>query len=153
MIERILILVGLAAGICVVWLTFHLWQSRRARSLASSHLFADIIPPNRPAIVAFSSPGCVECRARQAPALKQLAAALGDQVTIRTLSAHDYPHLVAQLGILTVATTVVLDANGSVRRVKPGFTSAETLARQIGAALSGPQRQADRSTLSSEQSI
>jgi thioredoxin-like negative regulator of GroEL len=93
-----------------------------------------VVPPGKPAIVAFSTPSCAECRTRQAPALKQLATQFGEQVEIRSLQATEHPELVDRAGILTVPATVVLDARGVVRHLNLGFTDSETLASQLRSA-------------------
>ena len=92
---------------------------------------AIVAPPGRPAIVSFSTPTCIECKNRQAPALTRLAAALGDAVTIRSLSALEHPDLVDQIGILTVPATVVLDRRGTVRHLNLGYASEQKLRDQL----------------------
>ncbi len=131
MIERLLIIVVVAGVIALVWMAIRTWRMWRLHSLARRTPFAGIIPPGRPAVVGFSTPGCVECRTRQAPALARLSANLGDQVTVRTLPVSEYPHLVDQLGILTAPATVVIDATGVVRFVNLGFADAEKLTTQV----------------------
>jgi thiol-disulfide isomerase/thioredoxin len=131
--ERMLIVVLVAAGVAVAWGVLRLWRARRVESLAAETPLADLLPTGRPAVVAFAAPGCAECKARQAPALDRLAATLGDAVTVRTLAAPDHPELVGRLGILTVPSTVVLDARGTVRHLNLGFAATERLAEQIRA--------------------
>ncbi|WP_322487505.1 thioredoxin family protein [Chloroflexus sp.] len=135
MIERFFIIVALAAGLGLLWVGVRYWQASRLRALGQAPLFAGMLPLGRPAVIAFSTPGCRECRTRQAPALAQLAGMMGEQVVATTLSAPEYPQLVAQLGILTAPATVVLDAGGAVRHVNQGFADAATLARQVRALL------------------
>lgn len=131
MTERLLLIAAIAALVALAWGCIRLWRAWKIRTLAHETPFAGIIPIGKPAVVGFSTPGCIECRTRQAPALAQLAAALGDAVTVRTLAAPDYPQLVDRLGILTAPATVVLDAAGVVRFVNLGFTDAATLAVQV----------------------
>lgn len=134
MIDRVLLIIAIAAAVALVWGCLRLWRALKVRSLAHEMPFAGVIPTGKPAVVGFSTPGCVECRTRQAPALAHLASALGDAVTVRTLAAPEYPHLVGRLGILTAPATVVLDAAGVVRFVNLGFTDAATLAEQVSSA-------------------
>jgi hypothetical protein len=61
----------------------------------------------------------------------RLAAALGDKVTVRSLSALEHPDLVQQIGILTVPATVVLDAAGTVRHLNLGYASDARLREQL----------------------
>lgn len=134
MVERLLILAAVALGVALVWAGLRAWRARRVARLAGEAPLAGIVPPGRPAVVAFTSPGCAECRSRQAPALARLEAELGDAVTVRTLAAPDHPDLAGRLGILTVPATVVLDARGAVRQLNLGFAPAERLAEQVRGA-------------------
>jgi hypothetical protein len=131
MIERIGILIGLALAIVVGWGAIRLWSAAKLRRLRASNPLADLAPLGRPAVIAFSTPSCAECRARQAPALARLSAALGDQVTVRWLSALEHPDLVDKIGILTVPATVVLDAAGTVRHLNLGYASDVRLREQL----------------------
>lgn len=131
MIERLFIIGALAAGLGLLWVGVRSWQAYRLRILGQIPIFAGIVPLGRPAVIAFSTPGCRECYARQAPALAQLAAMTGEEVVVTTVSALEHPQLVGQLGILTAPATVVLDGNGVVRYVNQGFADTATLARQV----------------------
>ena len=133
MLDRLLIL-GLAAGaIALGWGLFRLWRAWTLRRLAADTPLVGLIPPGRPAIVAFSTPTCAECRTRQAPTLVRLSAALGEAVVVRSISALDHPDLVDRIGILTVPATVVLDREGHVRNLNLGYASDERLSAQLTA--------------------
>jgi thiol-disulfide isomerase/thioredoxin len=147
MIERLLIIVVVAGVIALVWMAIRTWRMWCLHSLARRTPFAGIIPTGKPAVVGFSTPGCVECRTRQAPALARLSANLGDQVTVRTLPASEYPHLVDHLGILTAPATVVIDATGVVRFVNLGFADAEKLATQVNSIAHPVQSNPDPQTV------
>src|SRR5215216_5131249 len=131
MFERIFILCGLALLIASGWALIRVWSAWKLRRLRVAAPLADLAPSGRPAVIAFSTPACAECRTRQAPALSRLAAALGDQVTVRSLSALEHPALVQQIGILTVPATVVLDAAGTVRHLNLGYASDVRLREQL----------------------
>jgi hypothetical protein len=134
MAERVVILIGLVFTIMAGWATIRLWSSWKLGHLRAAAPLADLAPPGRPAVIAFSTPSCAECHTRQAPALSRLAAALGDQVTVRSLSALEHPALVQQIGILTVPATVVLDAAGKVRHLNLGYASDVRLREQLASA-------------------
>ncbi len=134
MFERIFILFALALLIASVWAAVRLWSAWKLRRLRAAAPLADLAPPGRPAVIAFSTPSCAECRTRQAPALSRLAAALGDQVTVCSLSALEHPDLVQRIGILTVPATVVLDAAGMVRHLNLGYASDVRLREQLAGA-------------------
>ncbi|HNP86336.1 MAG: thioredoxin family protein [Chloroflexi bacterium SZAS-1] len=133
MLERILILGGLALAVVVGWAALRAWRAWKLRSLRDNAPLADFAPVGRPAIVSFSTPSCAECRTRQSPALTRLGTVLGEAVTIRSLSALEHPELVSQMGILTVPATVVLDRRGVVRHLNLGYTSDQKLREQLAA--------------------
>jgi thiol-disulfide isomerase/thioredoxin len=134
MVERLGILFALALLIVVGWATIRLWSAWKLRRLRAAAPLADLAPSGRPAVIAFSTPSCAECRTRQAPALSRLAAALGDQVTVRSLSVLEHPDLVQKIGILTVPATVVLDSAGMVRHLNLGYASDARLRKQLAGA-------------------
>jgi hypothetical protein len=131
MLERALVVLALAGAVVAVWAFVRVWRAWRVRRLRSTRPLAGLAPAGRPAIIAFSTPNCADCRQRQAPALARLAARLGDGATIRTLSAPDHPALVRQLGILTAPATVVVDAEGRVRHLNLGYAPEMTLRDQL----------------------
>jgi hypothetical protein len=131
MLERILILLLVALAIAAGWGLLRLWRAWKLRQLHTTAPLADVAPLGRPAVVAFSTPSCVECHTRQAPALERLAGVLGASVTVRSLSALDHPDLVSKIGILTVPATVVVDASGTVRHLNLGYTSDTRLREQV----------------------
>lgn len=136
MLERFLILFLLGLAIAAGWGLLRLWRAAKLRHLRAEAPLSILIPPGRPAVVAFSTPTCAECHTRQAPALARLAASLGDSVTVRSLSALEHLDLVQRIGILTVPATVVLDRDGQVRHLNLGYTSDERLREQVSSAAS-----------------
>jgi hypothetical protein len=133
MLERVFILLALVALGALAWQLLRVRQARRLRTLAVEQPFAGIVPPGRPAVVAFTLPSCVDCRARQTPALERLRTRLGPAVAVATLPADAHSGLVDRLGILTVPSTVVLDARGGVRFLNQGFADEAQLANQLAA--------------------
>jgi hypothetical protein len=131
MLERILILSLLALAIAAGWGLLWLWRAWKLRRLRAEAPLTAVAPLGRPAVVAFSTPSCAECRTRQAPALERLAATLGASVTVRSISALDHPELVGKIGILTVPATVVVDADGAVRHLNLGYASDARLREQV----------------------
>jgi thiol-disulfide isomerase/thioredoxin len=133
MIERALILIAVAAALAAGYGLLRAWQARRLHGLAAERPFAGIVPDGRPAVVAFTLPGCADCRARQAPALRRLSASLGEGVVVQTLTVSEHPALADKLGLLTVPATAVLDARGVLRHLNQGFADEGRLISQIGA--------------------
>jgi thiol-disulfide isomerase/thioredoxin len=135
MFERFFILLAVAALVALGWGVLRLWRGYILRRMQATSPFRAVVPPGRPAVVAFSTPSCAECRTRQAPALRRLEAKFGDAIVVRALSALEHPELADQAGILTVPATVVLDSSGTVRHLNLGFTDAERLALQLQSAM------------------
>jgi hypothetical protein len=133
MVERLLILALVALAIAAGWGLLQLWRRTRLRQLRGEAPLAGLVPPGRPAVVAFSTPTCAECRTRQTPALARLVATFGDSVTVRSLSALEHLDLVERVGILTVPATVVLDSQGQVRCLNLGYASDDRLREQVAA--------------------
>jgi thiol-disulfide isomerase/thioredoxin len=132
-IERLLVLFGVALAVALVWIVVRAWRARRLGALRDASPLAAVVPVGRPAVVAFSTPTCAECRTRQAPALARLRAEFGDTISVQTLAATEHPELVNQLGVLTVPATAVVDARGVVRQLNLGFADATRLAAQVRA--------------------
>jgi hypothetical protein len=71
----------------------------------------------------------------QTPALHRVLAARGEAVNVEEIDALDTPELARRYHIMTVPTTVVLDAAGKARAVNYGFANAQRLLTQIDAIL------------------
>ncbi len=86
-------------------------------------------------ILAFSTPDCVQCHTMQTPALHRVRAARGKAVDVREIDALDMPELAQRYHIVTVPSTVVLDAAGKAHAVNYGFANTHRLLAQIDAIL------------------
>jgi|SRR4029453_2615509 thiol-disulfide isomerase/thioredoxin len=128
---RVLIVVGLIVVVAAIWLLVAAWKNLKLRRLSDQSPLLSLVPSGKPAVVAFSTPYCHECHARQAPALARLNAELDGSVVVTSLSALEHPDLVNRLGILTVPATVVLDARGVVRHLNLGYASEVKLREQL----------------------
>jgi thioredoxin 1 len=82
-------------------------------------------------ILAFSSEDCRPCHTLQAPALQCVLAQRGEAVSIVDIDAPSSPELTQTYRVLTVPTTVVLDAQNHVHAVNYGFANATRLLEQI----------------------
>ncbi len=92
-------------------------------------------------ILAFSSADCKQCHQLQAPALRRVQEIHGADVTVVEVDAPTAPELVRQYHVLTVPTTVVLDATGRAHAVNYGFANTQRLLEQVDAALGSPSLQ------------
>lgn len=125
------------------------WLGRRPRALtrrlATAPALDGLVPPGRPAILAFSSEDCAVCRSAQRPALDEVAAALGEAVTVREVDILRQPALVRTFTIFTVPSTVVLDGEGRVVAFNAGYAPPERLRRQVLQAGRSPSPRGEQS--------
>jgi thioredoxin-like negative regulator of GroEL len=89
-------------------------------------------------ILAFSSADCHQCHQLQAPALKRVQEAIGETVTVVEVDAPSSPELVQRYHVLTVPSTVILDASGHARIVNYGFANTRRLLQQVDEVLAKP---------------
>jgi len=131
MIERLLIV---AAFTFVAIAAYGLWRvaQRRRLMVLARDVPADVGgEAGTPTILYFTAPDCAQCRLRQAPILEQLLSELDHPVLLRKLDALEYDDLARHYGILTVPTTVILDAAGRPRAVNHGLATADRLRAQL----------------------
>jgi thioredoxin-like negative regulator of GroEL len=113
---------------------------RVLRTSAPAALWAalETEPDGRPAVVAFSTPGCTACHTAQRPALAALEQQAGGGVRVVHVDAAARPEVARAFRVMTVPATTVLDGRGAVLAANQGFASAETLASQLGARVGKP---------------
>jgi thioredoxin-like negative regulator of GroEL len=137
MLERLVVLVALAALIFASLLLVRAWAfARRQRLLAQTPTRAwdslGVAPDGRPALVAFSTPSCAACHTAQVPALQLVEQEIGpSNVRLVSIDAARQPNVAQAFGILTVPSTVVLGSTGQVLAVNHGFAPSEKLTAQL----------------------
>ncbi|GCE18719.1 thioredoxin family protein [Dictyobacter kobayashii] len=82
-------------------------------------------------ILAFGSEDDRQCRILQAPVLRRVVEAKGNVVSVMNVDVASSPELAERYHVLTVPTTVLLDANGKTYAVNYGFTNAQSLIKQV----------------------
>lgn len=82
-------------------------------------------------ILAFSSEECRQCRQLQAPVLRRVVEEKGRLVSVEEIDAPGTPELTQRYQVLTLPTTVLLDAQGKAQAVNYGFTNVMRLLQQI----------------------
>ena len=141
----VLILVTLLLYL-IIWSGRRYVERQRRAALASGPLEAlpttiaanhpgTVSLPSRVQILAFSSADCQQCHTLQAPALQHLMEARRAEVRIVEIDAPDSPQLTQHYHVLTLPTTVVLDATGQVHAVNYGFASTQRLLEQVDEVL------------------
>jgi thiol-disulfide isomerase/thioredoxin len=138
----ILLLACLVTG-GIVWVGRRFVEAQRQQALAAFSLAASsdnsIVGTSGSSfgvrILAFSSEDCHQCHTMQAPALQRVQDRYGESVTIIDVDAPNEPELTHRYHVLTVPTTVVLDAAGRPHAVNYGFTPTQKLIAQVQEAV------------------
>lgn len=133
MIERVLILSSFVLLVVVVAFAWRLAQQRHLATLARRAAIdgGSSGEEGLPTILYFTTPDCAQCRLRQTPILEQLLSELGHPVVLRKVDALEHEDLARRYGVLTVPTTVILDAAGRPRAINHGLVTADRLRRQL----------------------
>ena len=129
----VLVLVSVVA-LLIVWIGRRFVEQRKQRVLTSVPTVQHSVDTNacgRISILAFSSEDCRQCHQLQAPALKRVVEARGELVSIVEVDAPSSPELTERYRVLTVPTTIVLDATGKAQAVNYGFANTQRLLEQI----------------------
>ena len=86
-------------------------------------------------ILVFSSADCHQCHKYQIPALQRVTEARKYQVSVEEIDAPASPELAQRYQVLTLPTTVVLDATGRVQAVNYGLANTQCLLEQVDTLL------------------
>jgi thioredoxin-like negative regulator of GroEL len=129
MMERLLGILGL---LLALWLAAT-WIRIRQRAILGRQALP--IHDGLPLLLAVVSRHCAVC-----PAQKRIVAELRTRYPATTLKvalldAEAEPERVRALGIMTVPTTLLFEADGTVARINNGFVGREALMRQIDGVL------------------
>ncbi len=144
-IVRIAVLALVSLFVClIVWYGRRFVEKRRQLAFSALPLQTllvtngtDLLTTGTPVrILAFSSTDCRQCHTMQTPALQRVTGARKYQVSVEEIDAPGSPELTRRYQVLTLPTTVVLDATGRVHAVNYGFASTQRLLEQVDEALS-----------------
>lgn len=134
MIERLLILIVLAAVAYIAYRLFTRRQLERASTIASGDSLLNGIRQDVATIVYFTTPNCAPCRLQQTPTLNRLQDEMGDSLQIIRVDATQDPEAAQRWGVMTVPTTFIIDKSGKPRHVHNGVVDANTLKSQLMAS-------------------
>lgn len=132
MVERLLILLFAVALLGLIWAICCGWQRLHLNRLSDTSLpetLRSLVQPGQPAILYFTSDGCVQCRMQQTPVLERLAAATG--IAVHKVDAVTQTDLTDFYGVMTVPTTVVLDPQRRPKAINFGLTPLQKLQEQL----------------------
>lgn len=133
MVERLLLVIVLFALGLAAYCLARRCNLRRAGASAPTDPILSGFRPGTPAVVYFTTPGCVPCRTQQQPALARLQTELGDRIQVIQIDAAQDPDAARRWGVFTAPTTFILDERGQPRDVNHGVADALKLRRQIEA--------------------
>jgi hypothetical protein len=136
----VLVLVSLLLWL-MVWSGRRFIDTQRRRALAAAPITSgpedvDANPGlSLVRILAFSSDDCRQCHELQIPALRRVLEARGTKVSVAEVDAPNSPDLTQRFRVLTVPSTVVLDAKGRAHAVNYGFANTQRLLDQVDEVL------------------
>src|SRR5436190_7733756 len=126
--------IGVLALVSILlWLT--VWSGRRfvevqrRRALAATPLTSDGGDRDANAglslvrILAFSSADCRQCHELQIPALQRVLEARGTKVSVAEVDAPNSPELTQRFRVLTLPSTVIMDAASRAHAINYGFAN------------------------------
>ena len=129
MIERIIILVVLAAASLIAYRAFNRWKLRRINE--QDQLFTHFVP-GKPGVVLFTAEYCYPCVTQQQPAIRRLVDQVGEKaVQVIHVDVEKNPEIAQRWGVLSLPTTFILDRDGKPRDINHGVTPTEKLKRQL----------------------
>jgi len=84
-----------------------------------------------PSVLYFTGETCTICHTAQRPALRALSATLDPGIEIREIDIAVEAELARRYRVMSLPTTIVLDAAGQITDINVGFTTGEVLRRQL----------------------
>ncbi|MCB9455174.1 MAG: thioredoxin family protein [Anaerolineaceae bacterium] len=136
MLERVLILAIIAAVGFTAYPVLRRYHVSRVATNAKRDPLLSGLKPGIPAIVYFTTPGCMPCKTQQQPALATLQTELGDGIQIIQVDAADDPEAARRWGVFSAPTTFILDGQGKPQTVNHGVAGTVMLRQQL-AGLAG----------------
>ena len=124
--------------VLVVWSGRRFVEAQRRRALAAVPLSPGVDTSaslSQVRILAFSSDDCRQCHEMQIPALQRVLDARGSKVSIAEVDAPNSPDLTQRYRIMTLPSTVVMDASGRAHAVNYGFANTQRLLDQVDKVL------------------
>lgn len=132
MLERMLIVLAVGSVALALYALWRHWQQQRLQTLRTVtepiHLPPEV-DGGKPTVLYFTTAECAQCRLQQTPILTQLQARA--DVAVHKFDALEQEALARVYGVMTVPTTVVLDAELRPVAINHGVTPLQKLQVQV----------------------
>jgi hypothetical protein len=130
--ERIIASIVLIAAFAVLAKMFGVFKQRSARRREGAQMLPGGIKIEAPTLLYFWSTGCAQCvpQERQIEHAEATLKQDGKTFKVLKLNALDEQTLASSMHVLTVPTTVLIDAQGRVAAWNPGLTPWRTIVEQ-----------------------
>ena len=125
----------------LVWSGRRFVEAQRRRALAAAPITSGSVDVDANSslslvrILAFSSADCRQCHELQITALQRVLDARGSKVSVAEVDAPNSPDLTQRFRVLTLPSTVVMDAAGRAHAVNYGFANTQRLLDQVDEVL------------------
>jgi len=109
-----------------------LFMKRRQITLANRASRQSNKQTSKATIVYFWSEGCPACKRAQRPILEGLLAEYNkEQLSFTAYNIDESPDVAKKWGVMTLPTTLLLDATGTIKHANNGLTASEQLRKQL----------------------
>jgi len=125
--ERIIITIAILSGLSFLSLAWQGYKTRLAKSIAPTQVASN----STPTLLWFTAAYCAPCKFQQGPIMQTLAEKFGNTLHIRQIDVGENPDLARQYKVMTLPTTVVLNASGEVAHINYGVASQAKLEAQL----------------------
>ena len=126
MLDRLIISFTIIGGLGLLWLAWQGYRSKLVKAIQPSQEFV-----GRSTLLFFTADYCTVCKLQQLPVVERLAAEFGDSIAVNRVNVAERPDLARQYKVLTLPTTVIIDAQGRVRHINYGLAKQSKLEAQL----------------------
>jgi thioredoxin-like negative regulator of GroEL len=130
MLERLALLGLLLVGLALLWLAV-VAGARYRRWRRVDRMRNPELSQGKTTVLFFTGEHCSVCHHRQKPALEILQSSHNGDLRVLELDAVQESSLARRFGVLTLPSTVVLAADGTVGAVNYGFAPSDQLNAQV----------------------